>query len=166
MSIVRISVILSFFFVGSLASSCCKKKIYCKTAYVDFALTGFPRSEARTFVLKRLAVGAEWDDILDEATFVYNGGRPVSSIKDDTLYFSEFTTTGDIRQITPGNDWIIYMPATNKILFIDDIAESDNRSELVRCGDHESGCAKYLHGFALNDRWQVGGFVYIENGKF
>ncbi|MCB0698690.1 MAG: hypothetical protein H6551_00510 [Chitinophagales bacterium] len=166
MNIVRVSALLSLFIVALSVSSCCKKKVYCTSQSVDFAFTGFPRSVARTFVLKKLAVGAEWDQVIEEASFVYNGSRQVSTIREDTLYFSEFTTTGNIRSITAGNDWLIYFPSSGKIFLINDIAEQERRYEMVRCGDYETSCTRAIDGFGINQRWQIGGFAFIAEGKF
>lgn len=142
-------------------SSCCEKKLYCGAKPLDFAFTGFPRSEVRSFILKRFAIGDRWGKPLDSAQYVYYGNAPVS-LKPDTIMFSDYRTAGDPLSITQGNDWEIYLPASGTSYVITTIFDDNRQSQMVRCNDDETSCARNITNFSLNNEWQGGGFAYIQ----
>src|SRR5690606_20500609 len=108
---------LGFFTFLFLFSSCCEKKIYCRSESLDFAFTGFDRSEVRSFTLRRYKQGDQWGPVLDSAQFIYYGQAPVT-IRPDTLPLADYRTVGNLDGITEGNDWAIYLPATHKTYYI------------------------------------------------
>lgn len=153
-------------FIGLLAlilssSSCCEKKVYCGYGDIDFAFTGFPRNEVRNFTLRRYAKGDQWGKVLDSAQFIYYGSAQVTT-RPDTLPFSDYETVGKLSRITQGNDWAVYLPATNQTFFFTTIFDDNRVSELVRCNDNSTSCTRQITYFSLNDGWQVGNFAYIQ----
>lgn len=146
-------------------SSCCEKKVYCTSAKLAFAFTGFPRSEVRSFTLRRYGKDDQFGPVLDSAQFIYYGTAPVTS-RPDTLPFYEYRTVGNLEGITSGNDWAIYLPATGKTYFITTIYDDGNKSQLVRCGDEFTTCTKAITNFSINSIWLDGGVLYIEKGKW
>jgi hypothetical protein len=145
--------------------SCCEKKIYCSSQVLDFAFTGFDRSEVRSFTLRRFKKGDQWGPVLDSVQYIYYGQAPVTS-RPDTLPFADYRTVGNINGISAGNDWAIYLPATRKTYFITSIFTDEKKSQLVRCGDDITGCSSAITNFAINENWQNGGFVFIQKGKW
>ena len=154
-----------FIFLFAALSSCCEKKIYCGSQMLDFAFTGFDRSEVRSFTLRRFKQGDQWGQVLDSAQFIYYGQAPVS-MRPDTLPLADYRTVGVLKGIYAGNDWAIYLPATGKTYFITTIFTEEKKSELVRCGDNKSSCTSAITNFSINGEWQNGGYVYIQEGRW
>ena len=143
------------------ASSCCEKRLYCESKPLDFAFTGFTKTEARSFILRRYAVDKIWEAPLDSARFVYTGATTIST-KPDTLYFSDYSTTDDLTGVLSGNDWRIYMPATQQEFLINTIFENENNWEIVRCKDEGKTCSKLIRNFSVNNLWKDGSFTFLE----
>lgn len=143
------------------AASCCRKRAYCDSATLNFAFTGFKKTEIRSFILRRYAIGNQWGKALDSATYVYTGTGSESPAG-DTVELSDYSTVGNLGGITAGNDWGIYLPALGKTFFITTIFENDKRYELVKCGDDETRCSKDIRNFSVNDGWKDGGFAYLD----
>lgn len=146
-------------------SSCCEKKIYCSSELLDFAFTGFDRSEVRSFTLRRYKKGDQWGAVLDSVQYIYYGQAPVTS-RPDTIPFADYRTVGNIKGIAADNDWGIYLPATRKVYYITTIFTEDKKSQLVRCGDDNSSCSSAITNFSINSEWQSGGHIYIQKGKW
>lgn len=158
-------VLLLLIGIATGMSSCCKKKVYCKDAVLDFSFTGFLRQEVRSFTLRRYAKDSNFEKVLDSAQFIYAAAAPVTS-RPDTLPLSDYMTVNSINGISRENDWVIYLPATKKEFYISDIGDNGNRSILVRCGDKEKSCVADIIHLSINGRWKEGGFLYIEEGKY
>lgn len=148
-----------------LLPSCCEKKIYCSSQLLDFAFTGFDRSEVRSFTLRRYKKGDQWGPVLDSAQFIYYGQAPVTG-RPDTLPFADYRTVGNLKGIAADNDWAIYLPATRKTYYITTIFTDEKKSQLVRCGDDNTNCTSAITNFSINSDWQNGGFIYIQKGKW
>lgn len=146
-------------------SSCCKKKVYCGSDTLDFAFTGFERSEVKSFVLRRYPIDGQWGKPLDSTVFVYNGPSAVPVNGADTVYFSDYRTVGVLDGIQAGNDWGIYFQATGTTYFITSIVENDKRSELAGCNDKSASCMKDIVGASANNLWVNGNFAYIEKAQ-
>lgn len=159
----RAYLVLLFLVIGF--SACCEKKIYCTSQTLDFAFTGFDRSEVRSFTLRRYKKGDQWGPVLDSAQFIYYGQAPVR-ISPDTLPFADYRTVSSIKGISADNDWSIYLPATRKVYFITTIFTDEKKSQLVRCGDDATSCTSAITNFSINSDWQNGGFIYIQKGKW
>lgn len=142
------------------SSSCCEKRLYCDSGTFDFAFAGYPRQEIRSFILRKYEKENIWTTPLDSAQYVYTGASTIST-KPDTLYFSDYSTTDDIRGITAGYDWAIYLPATREIFWITTIFENDNNWEMVRCNEDSKTCSKDITNFSLNSIWRNGGFAFL-----
>lgn len=146
-------------------SSCCEKRIYCDSQMLDFAFTGFDRSEVRSFTLRRYKKDDQWGPVIDSAQYIYYGQAPVTPGRPDTLSFADYRTVGALKGITAGNDWAIYLPGTRKTYYITTIFTDEKKSELVRCGDKAASCSSAITNFSINGSWQNGGFMYIQKGK-
>jgi len=156
---------LGLILVVMALSSCCEKKVYCTSSTLGFAFTGFPRSEVRSFTLKRFYKGDQFGQVLDSAQFIYYGTAPVTA-RPDTLPFSDYRTVGNLKGITIGNDWAIYLPATGKTYYITTIFDDEHKSEYVRCGDDLTTCTKKITNFSVNNDWQNGDWLYLQKGKW
>lgn len=145
----------------TLYPSCCEKRIYCGAQPLDFAFTGFTKSEAAVFTLRRYYKGANlWGPAVDSAQYRYTGA--ITSAKADTLYFKEFTTLEDYSGIVPDYDWAIYLPVARQTFFITTIFHDNHTSQIVRCNDNESSCKKMITNFSVNDGWQDGHFAFMQ----
>lgn len=159
-----LSVLLSATMILML-SSCCEKKIYCTSGTLDFAFTGYNRTEVRSFTLRRYAKGDQFGPVIDSAQFIYYGDNTLPS-KIDTFYFQDYRTVGNLKGITADNDWAIYLPAAAKLYYVTTIFDDQNNSQLVRCNDKETNCVKNITNFSINNLWQSTDFIYVEKGKF
>lgn len=148
-----------------IVSGCCKKKIYCNSGALDFAFTGYERAEARSFTLKKYPIDDYSGAAIDSAYYTYSGSRPDTGIS-DTLYLSEFTSSGSKLPIISGSDYILRFTRTGKQFLFRLVTEEEYYSELVRCNDNSTTCTKAVTGFDLNYNWTYGSFVYIEEGKY
>lgn len=146
-------------------SSCCEKRIYCTSGMLDFAFTGFDRSEVRSFTLRRYKKGDQWGPVIDSAQYIYYGQAPVTT-RPDTLPFADYRTVGALKGITADNDWSVYLPATGKTYYITTIFTDEKKSELVRCGDKAASCSSAITNFSINSNWQNGNFIYIQKGEW
>lgn len=157
--------IIPLILLSLLAASCCEKKIYCTSGALDFAFTGYQRTEVRSFTLRRFVEGNEFQEVLDSAQFIYYGTDD-SPLKPDTFYFGDYRTVGDLKAIKPGNDWQIYLPAIQKTYYFSTIYDDQNNSQFVRCNDNETSCTKKITNFSINFNWQSGNFIYIPEDRF
>lgn len=147
-----------------LYPSCCEKKLYCTTQPLDFAFTGFTKSEASIFTLRRYYKGSNlWGAAVDSVQYRYTGA--ITGIKPDTLYFNEFTTSGGYSGIVPDYDWAIYLPVARQTFFITTIFHDNHTSQIVRCNDNESSCKKMITNFSINDSWQSGHFGFFQKAN-
>lgn len=153
-----ISVICMLLVSTVVISSCCKKRRYCDAGQIDFAIVGYERIQSRHIVLKKYAIGGIKP--LDSGRYVYNGNRP-DTFDIDTLYFADYTTVDNRLKVTAGNDWEIHIPGAGRVFKISEIIESDNRYEMVRCGDDETKCNKQVTGYLMNGQWLTTSFIFI-----
>ena len=143
-------------------TSCCKRRVYCKSSALKIAFTGFSRSESRSIMLKRYEKGTNFEKAIDSARLVYSGTTPVVAGKPDTLWFSDYDiVTGTIKDIIWGNDWSIEMLATEDFYWIDAIGDAGHRYEIVKCGENSEGCVNPIAEFAVNGGWHVSNTLYL-----
>lgn len=147
-------------------TGCCKKKIYCASDSVDFAFTGYDRLEARTFSLKKYPIDDYSGAALDSAIYTYNGSRPDTGVA-DTLQFSDYRASGSPVPMISGFDYVLKFTLTDKQFLFRLVNEDDgHRSELVKCGDNSATCTKAITGFEVNYKWNLGPFLYIQEGEY
>lgn len=146
-----------------IVSSCCQKRVYCSSGYLDFAFTGFERSEVRSFTLRRYVKDSIYGRVLDSAQYVYYGNAPVSLTKPDTLPLSDYRTVSKYdKGITTGNDWAIYLPATGKEFTITNLFDDNNNYIMSKCGDDGASCGKMIVNYSINNQWQSGSYLYLD----
>lgn len=147
-----------------ILSACCEKKVYCGSQKLDFAFTGFPRNDIRSFTLRRFAKGDQWGKPLDSALFIYYGNAPVR-LTPDTIPMADYRTISKIDGITTGNDWGIFLPATGELYFITNIFDDNKVSTMARCNDHKTSCTRNIVNYSVNNEWKDGGYAYIAKKK-
>lgn len=136
--------------------SCCKKRAYCKYESLKIAFTGFNRSETRSVMLKRYPKDKIGGRALDSALFLYSGSKPVISGKPDTLWFSDYTTNGNLDGVTPGNDWTLNLQGANKVYVFTLVADEGHTYEVVRCGKDDGCINKTAHYFTEGTYYNSG----------
>ena len=144
-----------------LASACCKKRVYCTSGSIEVAFTGFQRAETRTIVLKRYKVN-DHSKALDSAQFIYNGSKPIPVKGNDTLWLSDYTTVGLLKNITADNDWEIYNPYTGRHYLINSISQEGHTFQLEKCSGKETQCFNKITGFGINGGWNASDKLYIQ----
>lgn len=147
--------------IGILATACCKKRVYCTSGNIDVAFCGFQRSEVRTIVLKRYKIG-DYSKALDSAQFIYNGNKPIPTKGKDTLWLSDYTTVGLLKNITADNNWDIYDPYTSKGYLINTITQDGHIFQLEKCSGKETQCFNNVTGFSMNGVWYTTNKLYIQ----
>lgn len=165
MSMKIIKILFPILSLSLLVSSCCQKKVYCTSGYLDFAFTGFVRNEVRSFTLRRYAKGDQFGPVIDSAQFIYYGTAPVRLVP-DTLPLSDYKTVGELKGITADNDWAIYLPVTGKVFYITSVFDNQNKSEMVKCGNYQTHCTRDIANFSISNIWKSGNYIYIQKGEY
>jgi hypothetical protein len=143
-------------------TSCCKKRVYCTSGNIGIAFTGFTRTESRSLILKRYAIGNEYKKAIDSSRLVYTGNAPVVLKKPDTLWLSDYSvSTGIIKDIIWGNEYVIEMPVNGRRFQIDAIANEGHNFEMAKCGDNGATCTNPIAAFAVNGGYIYGNKTYI-----
>lgn len=155
-------------FAGLLgAAGCCKKKLYCSPDGLTIIITGYPRLDVKTLILKKYAVG-NYKKAVDSATFIYSGTEPLTPNKKDTLIFSDYKANAtSLTGVYQGFDWDIYLPGTppRENYRITSIVDAEHRFEMIRCGDHDTKCLNPIGHFIVNGTWTNGDTLWIERKK-
>ncbi|MBS1771348.1 MAG: hypothetical protein JST82_00720 [Bacteroidetes bacterium] len=150
--------LLPFFIIGFsivlIAGACCKKRAYCNQGKLTIGITGYDRNIVKTLVLKRYAVGdSVRKKALDSSSFVYNGPAATPG-KKDTVWFNDYVpTTGLLKGVYFGNDWVIEITGltnSQRYQYINNVNDDGHSYEVVRCKDKETQCATQVLSYSIN----------------
>jgi hypothetical protein len=142
-------------------SSCCKKRVYCKAGELKIAFVGYPRSDIRAVSIRRYKTDV-FNKALDSAQLNLNVNLPVVPNKKDTIWLSDYSTTGAVKAVTLGNDWNLTLTATGENFRISSIGDQGNLYQIEKCSGKETDCTNGVSHFFSNGVWHESDTYYIQ----
>lgn len=116
-----ICILYFFIFIG------CSKEYDCADSQIQPAFIGFSLSDIDTLVLSRFKVNDNFQNLIDTFPVRYGYSGQYETSNDTTIVFVTDSKNG----IKVDYDWIIFIPAINKTVFISEIVSED---KIGNCG--------------------------------
>ena len=121
----------------------CHPDKFCKNYSINTVFIGFAQTDIDTFVLRKYQQGDNFKNLVDSVLVInpqtnggYANGRYTIS-NDTTLVFVNDNSGG----ISPPYDWIVYIPAINRL---------DSISNIVTKSDGNKSCGDEILSFMQN----------------
>ncbi len=126
----------------------CSKTITCTDPPINFAFISFAPGDIDTLVLRKFQPGNNFQQLIDTFNVFNDVNAGINNTSNDTVFMFFRDPRNEMK---PGFDWQVYIPSTNRTIYISNILV-ENKTEKCAALSDDCACHNEILGIRLNNQ--------------